>query len=98
MDIITTQELENRIHEILDKGNIRYTSHVKERMSQRNYHFADVLHILRYGKVLENFKDQGNDTYHCEVHGEDIEGCEGAVITIVIKNTKLKIVTVLGGT
>lgn len=97
MEGITAKELEYRIHEILKYGSIIYGPHVKQRMEDRNYTIPDILHILRHGKVLDNFKDQGSDKYHCEVHGEDLEGCKGGVITIVIKNAKLKIVTVLGG-
>ncbi len=57
---------------------------------------GDVRHILKNGKIFK-FTQEGNDRYRCEIHGEDLEGCMGGVITIVIKNTKLVIVTVLGG-
>jgi len=98
MEGITAKELETRIREILENGTIRYTFHVKEKMAERKYSIEDVLHILKNGNVLDNFVDQGNEEYHCEVRGEDLDGEKGAVITIVIKTTKLKIVTVLGGT
>jgi hypothetical protein len=65
-------------------------------MAERNYDVGDVLHILKNRKIL-NFHNQGNEEYHCEVHGEDLEGHKGAVITIVINNRMLVIVTVLGG-
>jgi hypothetical protein len=65
-------------------------------MAERNYTIGDVLHILKNGKILK-FNKKGDDKYHCEVHGEDLEGYSGAVITIIVKNTRLVILTVLGG-
>lgn len=96
MGDMTAEELESKIREILDHGLLIYPGHVKERMIERNYDMGDVRHILKYGKIIK-FNQEGNDRYHCEIHGEDLEGCMGGVITIVINNTKLVIVTVLGG-
>ncbi|SRR3989339_534793 len=96
MEGITTEELESRIHEILDYGRIILSGHVGERMGERNYAMGDIKHILRRGKVLK-FECTGNEEYRCDIHGEDLEGVKGAVIAIVIKNYRLIIVTVLGG-
>lgn len=65
-------------------------------MTERNYDMGDVRHILKTGKIL-TFTKTGNEKYHCEIRGDDLEGYKGAVITIVIKNIRLVIVTVLGG-
>jgi len=73
-----SEELEARIREILNNGTVRYNPHLKTRMAERNYEMGDVLYILRNDKVLK-FKKQGNDKYHCEIHGEDLEGYRGAV-------------------
>lgn len=94
--IITTDEIEERIREILDYGKITISDHVSQRMEERNYEMSDIIHILKCGKVLK-FNKERNEQYRCEVHGEDIEGVKGAVIAIVIKNYRLIIVTVLGG-
>jgi hypothetical protein len=96
MGDMTAEELESKIREILDHGFLIYPEHVKERMVERNYTMGDVRHILKNGKIVK-FNQEGNDRYHCEIHGEDLEGCRGGVITIVIKVTTLVIVTVLGG-
>lgn len=96
MPAITAEELEARIIEILDYGRIVLPNHVCERMGERNYAMGDIKHILKTGKIL-NFKNQGKEEYHCEIHGEDLEGVKGAVIAIVVKNFRLIIVTVLGG-
>ncbi|MBI5604269.1 MAG: DUF4258 domain-containing protein [Deltaproteobacteria bacterium] len=93
---ITAEELESKIREILDHGLLIYSGHVKARMVERNYTMGDVRHILKNGKIIK-FNQEGTEKYHCEIHGEDLEGYMGGVITIVIKNTKLIIVTVLGG-
>jgi hypothetical protein len=96
MGDMTAEALESKIREILDHGLLIYTDHVKEKMAERNYDMGDVRHILKNGKIIK-FNQEGNDRYHCEIHGEDLEGCLGGIISIVIKNTKLVIVTVLGG-
>jgi len=93
---ITPEILEIRIREILNYGSVIYPAHVKKRMAERNYSFGDIRHILVKGKV-RSFAKEGNEKYRCEVHGEDLEGDHGAVITIVVGNTKMIIVTVLGG-
>ena len=96
MGDMTAEELKSKIREILDHGLLIYPDHVKERMVERNYDMADVRYILKNGKIIK-FNQEGSDRYRCEIHGEDLEGCMGGVITIVIKSTKMVIVTVLGG-
>jgi hypothetical protein len=96
MGDITTEKLKSKIRGILDHGLLIYPDHVKQRMIERNYDLADIRYILRNGKIVK-FNQEGSDRYRCEIHGEDLEGCMGGVITIVIKNTKIVIVTVLGG-
>ena len=96
MDDITAEELEARIREIVDYGKIRFSDHVSRKMSERNYNVRDIVHILRNGKILK-FTKQKDEEYHCEVHGEDLDGYRGAVVAIVIKKVKMVIVTVLGG-
>ena len=96
MDNITAEEIEARIREIVDYGKIRFSDHVRERMEERQYSLRDVIHILKNGKIVK-FSQEKTEEYKCEVHGEDLDGNQGAVITIVIKNVKMVIVTVLGG-
>ncbi len=96
MEEIAAEELEKRIREILKFGSVIYSQHVKQRMGERSYNISDVQHILKNGKVSD-IVNKGNEQYGCKVTGEDIEGYQGAVITIVIKNIELIIVTVLGG-
>ena len=89
--------LKDRILKILENGRLVYSSHVKERMAERNYEISDVLHILKHGQVLKYKKRGESEKYRCEVHGDDLEGCKGIVITVVIEDTRLIVVTVLGG-
>ena len=93
---ITSKDLKDRILKILENGRLFYSDHVKKRMVERNYEISDVLHILRHGHILK-YTRKGVEKYRCEVHGDDLEGCKGVVITIVIENTRLIVVTVLGG-
>jgi hypothetical protein len=96
MEDVTAEEIEARIREIVDYGSIRFSNHVIQRMEERDYNTRDVIHILKTGKILKLSKEK-DDKYRCEVHGEDLDGSRGAVVTIVIKNIKMVIVTVLGG-
>jgi hypothetical protein len=96
MDGITADEIGARIREIVDYGEIRFSDHVSRKMNERNYNIRDIIHSLRNGKILKFIK-QKDEEYHCEVHGEDLDGYRGAVLAIVIKNVKMVIVTVLGG-
>ncbi|MDD2671854.1 MAG: DUF4258 domain-containing protein [Syntrophales bacterium] len=94
---ITAEDLHQRILDILEYGSILYNNpHLFERMRQRGYSIADVYHILKNGKILK-FEKQGTERYNCQVHGEDLEGSKGAVVTIVMKRRRMLIVTVLGG-
>lgn len=97
MESVTHEELEARIHEILNYGSVRYNySHLRQRMDERNYTIGDIRYILQNGQIID-FEKEGNEKYRCRVTGEDLEGDKGTVIVIIIKNTQLKIVTVLGG-
>jgi hypothetical protein len=96
MDNITVEELKANIHEILNCGRVIYTDHTKKRMVERNYCFGDIRHILQNG-TIKTFNEKKTEQYVCEIHGKDLEGDEGAVIVLIIKNVKLIIKTVLGG-
>jgi len=65
-------------------------------MFVRNYTIGDIKHILKNGKVIK-FTKEGKEIYRCKIHGDDPEGFKGTVVTIVISNKKLIVVTVLGG-
>lgn len=97
MEDITVEELKARIREILDYGYVHYTDHVKQQMRTRNYDIGDIRHILYNGTIL-NFTSKKKEEYKCEIHGEDLEGDNGGLIAVVIKNIRLIVITVLGGT
>jgi len=96
MESIPGDEIKARIIDILNYGSFILSGHAKDRMDERNYSVSDIKNILKYGQIV-NFSEKEKDKYHCEVHGKDLDGDNGAVITIVVKNTKLIILTVLGG-
>jgi len=96
MDEITADDLKNKIHNILDSGRVIFLDHTKRRMKLRGYSFGDIRHILQNGSILE-FTKKKTEQYVCKIHGEDLEGDEGAVVILVIKDVKLIIKTVLGG-
>lgn len=93
---ITSEALKGKILNILENGSLIYSNHSKKRMRERNYETSDILYILKNGNVL-NFSKKGKERYLCEVHGDDLEGYRGAIKIMVIKETRLIVVTVLGG-
>jgi len=88
------------IHEILENrrsGSLSFTKHVKKQMGPRGYTLQDVVYILETGKVLEiELKPSGQ--WHCKVEGYDLDGDRGVVITAIIDENHLLVITVLGGT
>ena len=96
MDQLSHKDAANLIREILQYGSVVFSKHAREQMRSRGYHAQDVYHILKHGevkKIEENPK--GQPKYH--VHGEDIEGHKGIVVTAIANMGRLIIVTVLGG-
>ncbi len=64
-------------------------------MADRNYTVPDVKYILKTGNVTGSEKHK--NTYRYNVHGEDLEGHPGIVVTAVVSKAKMVIVTVKGG-
>jgi len=94
--MISKDDLQIIIKDIIDSGSIVFTGHAKKRMGMRGYTVHDVLNILMDGEI-EEITEEKNDRYKCKVIGQDIEGDPGSVVVEVVKKTKAIIITVLGG-
>ena len=96
MDQLSSKDAENLIREILQYGSVVFSKHAREQMCSRGYDAQDVYHILKHGEVKKIEQNpEGQPKYH--VHGEDIEGHKGIVVTAIESAGRLIIVTVLGG-
>lgn len=89
-------DLHNIIMDVLEWGILVFTSHAKDQMGLRGYTVHDVMNILRGGEIIK-MTEKSTGRYHCEVHGHDIDGDPGAVVALVIKRSRIVIITVLGG-
>ncbi|MBU1744959.1 MAG: DUF4258 domain-containing protein [Proteobacteria bacterium] len=88
------------IHEILanrSSGSLSFTNHAKKQMGARGYTTQDVVYILETGKIME-IRLETNGQWHCKVDGYDLDGDRGVVITAIINENHLLVITVLGGT
>ena len=96
MDSLPLKDAESLIREIIKCGSVVFSKHAREQMRSRGYSAQDVYHILRHGKVKKIEKNpKGSCRYH--VHGENIDGHKGIVVTAIESKGKLIVVTVLGG-
>lgn len=80
-----------------DRGSISFTKHARKQMALRGYTTQDVIHILGNGLVMDpDLKP--NDQLHCRVEGCDLDGDRGIVATAILDESRLLVITVLGGT
>jgi hypothetical protein len=96
MEEISCEEAKKIISDIVEHGGVIFSDHAQDQMGLRGYSTRDVLYILKYGSVKKITKER-NERYNCQVHGKDIDGDDGTIITIMIRRIKLVVVTVLGG-
>ena len=100
MDDLSSERALIIIHEILanrSSGSLSFTTHAKKQMGPRGYTTQDVVYILEMGKILD-IELKPNGQWHCKVEGYDLDGDRGIVITAIINEDHLLVITVLGGT
>ena len=93
---ITLEKAGSLVRNAAGRGNLIYSAHVKLRMRERGFSIHDVLFILQHGKLTgKKFKeDHGNWTY--TIQGQDLDGYDGRVITAIISEQTLHVITVTG--
>ena len=94
---ITKQDAHRIIKDIIDQGyQVAWSGHARDRMIKRSYTTHDVLHILRNGKITKQEYHEATQSWRYIVRGDDLDGDEGAVVTVIISKVKLVIITTLG--
>ncbi len=94
---IDKQDAHRIIKDIINCGHlIAWSNHAKERMLQRNYTSHDVLHILLNGNITKQEYHEATESWRYTIRGDDLEGDEGGVVTVVISKVKLVVITTLG--
>jgi hypothetical protein len=84
------------IRDIVAGGEIIISKHAKGRMQERGYSMQDVEHILLGGEITnKEFKDK-TQNWAYTIKGDDLEGDEGGVVTVIISRQTCVIITVLG--
>lgn len=90
------QQLEAAIHRLaLDTENIKWSVHAQQRMAERGIDDIDVLRILRQGHVepqIEPGKNKGE--WLCKIVKAISGKREAGVVTIVVRDERLILVTV----
>jgi hypothetical protein len=80
-----------------NRGSVSFTKHARKQMTRRGYTTQDVIHILGNGMVTEpELKPDGQ--FHCRVEEHDLDGDRGIVVTAILDENSLLVITVLGGT
>jgi hypothetical protein len=96
---LTPEAASKLISDILDgsQGSLSFTKHARQQMAVRGYTTQDVVYILETSSVGET-ELKPNGQWHCRTEGFDLDGDRGVVITAIVDECRLLVITVLGGT
>lgn len=85
---LSPEEAKKRILRILLEGDVIPTVHCRQRMLKRRVDIQDVVNVLEFGAINKNKTewDDVHDNWKYRVEGEDIEGEELVVITVIIES------------
>jgi hypothetical protein len=92
---LNESEFKKLVREILEFGFINFGRHVQRRMSERNFMLADIRYILKNGKIIQDEFDEEFKNWKYTVSGPDIDGESGTVITVIVSERELFLVTVI---
>ena len=101
MKVDPSEEIENEkahsiIRDIVAGGEIITSKHAKKRMQERGYSMHDVEHILLRGKITSKERKDTTQSWAYTIKGDDLEGEEGGVVTVIISRQACVVITVLG--
>ena len=94
-NILTAEEAERKIREILKDQNVAILPHCRLRMEERSYNDIDIELVLSEGKVKE--PPEYNTKYNnwiCKVEGRVVEGDKANVVTAIVNNNTLLCITI----
>ncbi|MHB8788437.1 MAG: DUF4258 domain-containing protein [Desulfobulbaceae bacterium] len=75
-------------------GNLFYGRHVKKRMRERNFTIQDILFILQQGALARKEYKEEFENWVYSIRGTDLEGEEGRVVTAIVSESAIQIITV----
>ncbi|MGB2927374.1 MAG: DUF4258 domain-containing protein [Desulfobacterales bacterium] len=93
-NILTTEEAERKIREILKYRYFTASPYCRIRMKERGYDDIDIELVLSKGKVKE--PPEYNTKYNnwvCKVEGKVVEGDKTVVVTAIVSNNQLLCIT-----
>lgn len=83
------------IREIISsKGEVVISQHAKGRMAERGFLMQDVLHILKTGDLTRQELHEPSNSWRHTIQGNDLDGDSGTVVTVIIHQARLVVVTV----
>lgn len=77
-------------------GNLFYGGHVKKSMRERNFTIQDILFILQQSALAGKEYKEEFENWVYSIKGTDLEGEEGRVVTAIISESTIQIITVTG--
>lgn len=94
-DILTVEQAEIKIREIVEFGYISRSIHFSERMEQRGYDDNDLHLVLSKGEVKQppEFSQEYNN-WVCKVEGMVVEGDIAVVVTAILSHNELYCITI----
>lgn len=82
------------IKDIIENYQVIILPHTRGRMEERGYSDQDVIHVLETGVVASTEFDGERKNWKYRVEGTDIDGVEGVVITAIVSDYRLVVITV----
>ncbi|MBI5558427.1 MAG: DUF4258 domain-containing protein [Deltaproteobacteria bacterium] len=92
---IDIEKAHSIIREIVASGELIVSKHAKARMRERGYSTQDVEYILIRGKITNKEFKENTQSWAYTIKGDDLEGDEGGVVTVIISRQACVIITVL---
>jgi len=83
------------IREIASFGSVEYGDHLTRRVRQRNFSLRDILYIFNNGRVTEKEYNKKRKNWKYKIVGKDLDGDKGVVITAIISDRRIYVVTVM---
>ncbi len=94
----SSSEAISRIREIASFGDVQTTSHCRRRMTERSFHFQDLLSVLVNGEITDQPEyDEKHDQFKYRVQGTTIDGDSAIAVTVILSFRSLLVVTIFEG-
>ncbi|MBW1637150.1 MAG: DUF4258 domain-containing protein [Deltaproteobacteria bacterium] len=93
---LTEDEVKALISDHLDHGGeFIISKHAKDRMSEREYNYRDIRHIIYEGTLINTEFNRAVLNWKYTIHGDDLDGDKGTVVVAIAKINEIVIITLL---